>query len=200
MFHFVAIAALVLQVLPANAKVPGNLVVDPHADAGGAGWTTSRGDAAIELIDGNAVFVIRNRGSFHQNVQLPPVSPGSYVVLLARASGERINRDGSITGLPYLHGIIAGPDYGRFIGYLQGQSLKSEAKRPNEWTTLSGVFPLPEGATAILLSLNLAERKDDPQNGSAGRFDDVALVVLPSETDARKLVADYTARRWSRNE
>jgi len=177
------------------AKIPGNLLIDPGADAGGSGWTTSREGATIELLGGNACFVIRNQGSFQQNVPIPATAPGTHVVFLARASGERINADGAITDRPYLYGLIFGTERGRIVGHLQGDSMRSHAKAPNEWTTLSGVFPVPEGATAISLQLKLGERRGLPHDGSAGRFDDVALVLLPSERDARAFVATYQATR-----
>jgi hypothetical protein len=200
MFHAASVALVALQTLSASTRVPGNLVVDPGADAGGAGWTTSREGATIEVVDGDAVFVIRDRGSFQQVVPIPATAPGTHVVLLARASTERINRDGSITGLPYLYGLVMGIDRGRIIGYLQGQRMLSDAKQPNAWTTLSGMFPVPEGATAIALSLKLGERRGDPQNGSAARFDDVAMVLLPTEHDAREFLAKYHPPQPPRDE
>ena len=189
--HALVAALVALQTLSATTKVPENLIGDPRADAGGAGWVTSREGATIELIDGNAVFVIRDRGLFQQSVPIPATPPGTYVVLLARASSERINADGSITGLPYLYGLVMGIDRGRIIGYLQGPGMMSTAKQPNEWTTLWGMFPLPEGATSIALSLNLGARKGDPQNGSAGRFDNISLVLVPGEREARAFLSRY---------
>ena len=189
--HALVAALVALQTLSATTQVPANLIADPRADAGGAGWSTSRDGATIELIDGDAVFVIRDRGVFQQSVPIPATPPGTHLVLLARASSERINDDGSITGLPYLYGLVMGIDRGRIIGYLQGQGMRSTAKRPNEWTTLWGVFPVPEGATSIAVSLKLGERKGDPQNGSAGRFDNISLVLLPGEREARAFLSKY---------
>ena len=181
---------LSLQVKGHPFEVAGNLLVDPHVDAGGAGWQ-SYDDATIESVDGNPCFVVRNRGRFQQVAAIPPVPAGTHVVFLARASSERINPDGAITGLPYLYGLALGVERGRILAHLQGQGMRSAAKAPNEWTTLWGVFEVPEGTVGIVVELSLAERRGVPQNGSAGRFDDVALVLFPTLAEARSFVETY---------
>jgi hypothetical protein len=186
--------SLLLSVVAAPQSVR-NLLVDPAADAGGAGWTTSRdGAATVEFVGGNPCFVVRYNGSFRQHVTIPAVAPGTHVAVVGRASAERVNRDGSITGRPYLYGLI-GTDGGRILSYLQGQGMRSDAVTPNQWNVVWGVFPVPEGATGITLEMKLAERRGDPQNGSVGRFDDVWMVLLPSEREALQFVETYKGRQ-----
>jgi hypothetical protein len=183
-----------LQSSPLAGDVPGNLVLDPHATNGGSGWRGGN-EATVENVNGNHCFVVRNRGGFQQTIAIPPVQAGARVVLLARASSERVNADGSVTGVPYLYGLMFGVDPKRVVGYLQGRGpdsrMRSQATQPNQWVTLSGIFEVPEGATRLELSLHLGERKGDPHNGSAGRFDDIAVVVLPTLEEARAFVARY---------
>ena len=50
---------------------------------------------------------------------------------------------------------------------------------------------MPHGAAAISVQLKQAERKDDPQDGSAARFADVRMMLFPSEDAARAYVAAY---------
>jgi len=182
--------ALSLQSTPQSIEVPGNLLVDPHVDAGGSAWQ-SNGDARVERIDGNLCLVVRNRGLFQQSVPLQVPPAGTHVVLLARASGERINPDGAITGLPSLYALVTTGEGVRILAHLQAHSMLSAAKRKDEWTTLWGVFEVPEGATSIVVQLSLAERGGVPQNGSAGRFDDLALVLVASRAEALALAEQY---------
>jgi hypothetical protein len=172
------------------ADVPGNLLIDPSANLGGAGWR-SVGDASIEPLDGDPSFVVRKRGMFQQTVSIPYVSGSQYAVFLARASSERINANGSITGLPYLYGLMLSGERGRILAHLQGQGMRSHARTPGEWSTLWGVFEVPEGTVGIMFQLGQAERRGDPQNGSAARFDDAALVLVPTSAEANALVQKY---------
>ena len=171
-------------------EIPDNLVFDPHADAGGARWLSNE-EATTESIDGNRCFVIRNRGLFSQTVKLPPVPAGTHVVFLARASSERIRPQGAITGLAYLYGQALDTSHKRVLMYFQGQGMLSTAKNPNEWTTLWGVFEVPPGAASIVVQLGLAEGRGVPQNGSAARFDDIALVLVPTAAAGRSLIERY---------
>ena len=189
----VVAVVLSLQLPGGGSAIPGNLLLDPHVDAGGSGWQ-SYGDATIEQVDGNTCFVVRNRGRFQQVATIPAVPPGTHVVFLARASSERINPDGAITGLPRLYGLVLGAERGRILAHLQGQGMLSAAKAPNEWTTLWGIFEVPEGTVGIVVELGLAERRGVPHNGSAGRFDDIALVLFPTLAEARSFVDRSTSR------
>lgn len=176
---------------------PTNLLKNPGADAGTNDWR-AHGDATVEQTnDGNARFVVRNKGYFVQDVVLPDGSAGKYALLIGRVSSERINVDGSITGLPYLYGYMmvdANPRGGRILSYLQGQQMVSSSKKENEWVTAWGIFPIPTGSGAIRFFLNQAERKDVPQNGSAARFDDLGLYIFATEDEASQFVKVYKGR------
>lgn len=167
--------------------IPGNLLIDPGAEAGGSAWRSYR-DASVEVIDGNAVFVVRNGGQFQQAVSIPIAPGGTFAVFLARASSERID---AFTGLAYLYGLMLSGERGRISAHLQGQGMRSRAKTPHEWTTLYGIFDVPPGTIEIVFQLSQAERRGVPQNGSAARFDDTALVLVPTKAAAEALVAKY---------
>jgi len=177
----------------ANAQST-NLLKNPKADDGANGWRVN-GKATVEQTDdGNWRFVVRDQGEFVQDVILPAGSDGKYALLIGRVSSERVNADGSITGLPYLYGytmVDANPRGGRILSYLQGQEMRSSARKENEWVTAWGIFQIPAGSGAIRFFLNQAERKDIPQNGSAARFDDLGLYVFATEHEASEFVKAY---------
>jgi hypothetical protein len=102
-----------------------------------------------------------------------------------------VNEDGSITGLPYLYGLVVAADRTRFLAHWQGQKLLARPSQPGQWVTMSGIFSVPYGAVSIWIKLQQAERKNSPQNGSAARFSDVRLVLFPSEAAARAYVEGY---------
>ena len=150
------------------------------------------GFAKTEIIGGVPCFTVRSPGSFQQVVELPPSAAGWYAAIVGRGQAERVNANGSITGLPYLYGmVISTADRTRFLGYWQGQKMLGRQAYPGEWVAMSGVFRVPQGAAAISVQLRQAERKDDRQDGSAARFADVRMVLFPSEDAARAYVTAY---------
>ena len=185
----------VLVMLPLLQTGPPNLLTNGDARQGSAGWTTAvivHGFAKTEIIGGVPCFTVRSPGSFRQVVELPPSAAGRYAAIVGRGQAERVNADGSITGLPSLYGmVISAADRTRFLGYWQGQQMLARPTYPGEWVTMSGVFRVPPGAAAVSVWLKQAERKDDPQDGSAARFADVRMVLFSSEDAARAYVAAY---------
>jgi hypothetical protein len=170
----------------ANAQTD-NLLLTPKANDGINDWRAF-GNAEVEQSDdGDWRFVVRNKGHFFQNVQLPEDAAGKHALLIGRVSSERIDPDGAITGLPYLYGYMmdhADPRGGRILSYLQGQQMLCRAGTVNEWVTVWGIFEVPNGTHAIRFFLKQAERKDVPQNGSAARFDDLGLYLFSTEDEA----------------
>jgi hypothetical protein len=166
-----------------------NLLLNPKANDGTNSWRAS-GNAQVEQSDdGDWRFVVRNRGHFVQDVQLPEDAAGKYALLIGRVSSERIDPDGTITGLPYLYGhMVRGA---RILSYLQGQQMLCRAGTVNEWVTVWGIFEVPDGTHAIRFFLNQAERKDVPQNGSAARFDDLGLYLFSTEGEAKAFAQAY---------
>jgi len=124
-------------------------------------------------------------------VELPPSAAGWYAAIVGRGQAERVNGSGSITGLPYLYGMVIAAERTRFLDYWQGQQMLARPLHSGEWVTMSGVFRTPDGAVAISLQLQQAERKGDPQDGSAARFADVRMVLFPTAEAARAYVAAY---------
>lgn len=179
----------------ASARPGENLVANPDASRARADWGFF-GDAKVEACDGDPCFVIRNHGSISQTVLLPDGAMGQYLVAIGSGASERV--EATITGKPYLYGLIGIADGSRFVGYMQGQQLRAESPVTNRWVTMSGVFQLPNGAARIAFQLNQAQARNFPQNGSAARFDDVGLYLFPSETEAREFGDRWKGRAGSR--
>jgi hypothetical protein len=110
---------------------------------------------------------------------------------VARGTSDRVNADYSITGLPYIYGLYGSRERGRIAGYLNGDKTLGRPQKPGEWVVMSGVFRVPDDAVALTIRLSQAERRGDPQNGSAARFDDIGLFLFETEGQARSLVADW---------
>lgn len=175
---------LSLAVMSASAQSD-NLLQNPNADLKGQHWQAT-GEAAVEESNGEHCFVVRNGGSFHQDVTLPQGAAGQYAVLTGRGSSERVNPGGSITDLPYLYGYMLSEGEGgreRVLDYLQGMLGRSTSA--NEWVVMRGIFKVPEGATKIRFFLNQALRRGDERDGSAARFDDLGLYIFPTRKEAR---------------
>ena len=167
-----------------------NMLVNGDAAGGTGGWITS-GPAKAERAGAQTFFVVRAKGSLQQEVRLPPESVGMYAALVGKGESDRVNEDGSITGLPYLYGMVTARDRTRFLAYWQGQDMRARPSQPGQWVKMSGVFSVPYGAAWVSIQLRQAERKDSPQNGSAARFSDVRLVLFPTEAAARAYVEEY---------
>ena len=183
---------LCFAVITAKAQMD-NLLQNPKADLDAQHWRAF-GQAAIEEVDGDRLFVVRNGGYFLQDVILPEAAGGQFAVLIGRGSSERINPDGAITGLPYLYGYMMAPaesNGGRIFAYLQGQRMLGSATFAGEWVKMWGVFRVPEGTGRIRFFLNQALRRGVPHNGSAARFDDLGLYLFPTEEEARWFAASY---------
>jgi len=181
---------LIAFLLAAAASAQRNLLLNPTATTDQSGWRAV-GAATIEEFDGKARYVIRNRGSFYQNVLINEKDAGKYVLLVGEGSSERINLDGSITGLPYLYGYMTDkPDRrgNRIYAYLQGQQTLGRTNAKDSWVRMYGIFRIVEKTQGIDFFLNQAERKDSPQNGSAARFDNLGLYIFDSEGEAKRFV------------
>jgi hypothetical protein len=102
-------------------------------------------------------------------------SARKYALLIGRGASERINLDKSITGLPYLHGYMLDRQKtdGNINTYLTGQKLRGAAYVTVEWVTMYGIFKIPKGTDSAKIFLSQAERRGDPQNGSAAKFDNI---------------------------
>jgi hypothetical protein len=173
---------------------PRNLLQNPNADLNAQYWQTND-QATVETTTGNNLcFVVRNGGSFYQDVTLLDDAVGQFALLIGRGSSERINPDGAITGLPHLYGYMmaAGQaNRGRILDYLQGQRMLGAANQKDEWADMWGIFRVPEGTKTIRFFLNQALRQGLPHNGSAARFDNVGLYLFPTKEDAQAFANGY---------
>jgi hypothetical protein len=187
------LSLLLLCLAITQASAQENLLQNPNADLEAQHWRAF-GQATVEEVNGNRLFVVRNGGYFLQDVVLPEGSVGKFAVLIGRGSSERINPDGAITGLPSLYGYMMAPGNpggGRISAYLQGQQMLGSATFAGEWVKMWGVFKVPKGTGRIRFFLNQALRQDVPHNGSAARFDDLGLYLFTTEEEARSFAASY---------
>ena len=175
-----------------------NLLLNPGGDNGASNWIVS-GEATVEESNGEGVFVIRRgadstRGGFTQTVKLTPADVGKFALLIGFGSSERVNADGAITGLPYLYGYmleVNNPTGGKINAYLQGQQMRANPVKANQWVKMYGVFEVPEKTVAIQFMLDQASRRGVPLNGSAARFDNVGLYLFKTEAEAIAFARDY---------
>jgi hypothetical protein len=185
---------LFMLAIQASLMAQTNLLQNPDAAQHAEHWR-AHGAASIEYTtDGNLCFVVRNGGSFTQDVAIAPEQIGQYALLIGRASSERIDPDGAITDLPYLYGYMMGPPDEKkrtIFEYLQGQRMRSHAKTPDEWVTLWGIFKIPKRINQIKFFLNQAERRHVPRNGSAARFKKLGLYIFSDESKARAFASTY---------
>jgi hypothetical protein len=191
------LALLLHSVVAPIADGAENLLQNPNADLYSQHWRTSK-DASIEEVGGNRCFVVRNGGGFTQEVFLPEGAQGKYVLLIGRGSSERINPDGSITGLPYLYGYlmtVGTTQDVRILGYLQGQQMRCSATAVNEWAKMWGVYQVPEGAGKVQFMLAQGLRRGEEYNGSAARFDDLGLYLFSTESEAEEFARQYRLDR-----
>jgi len=185
--------SLVLPLQPRSG--PRNLLVNPSAELGFEGWIAYK-ESLIDRSQGDACFALRNQAYVLQDVGLPEGSIGKYALLFARAATERVNDDGSITGLPCLYGYMMMSGHGRILSYLQGDSMLFAGKKVEEWQPIYGIFPIPPETGVLRFFLQMAERKGNPQNGSLARFDDLGLYLFDSEEEARLFVDRLRKSEW----
>jgi hypothetical protein len=176
----------------ANAQ-PTNLLQNPKADLNAQDWQAI-GQAYVEEVGGGPCFVVRDGGYFFQDVTLPEKTDGQYLALGGRGSSERINAGGAITGLPYLYAYMLPPindGDGSVLAYLQGRKMLGSSAEANKWVEMWGVFKIPKGAGRVRFFLNQALRQGVAHDGSAARFDDLGLYILPTEDAAKAFVSQH---------
>jgi hypothetical protein len=179
-----------------SLDMPGikNCVRNQTANQGTLGWKID-GEATADADAGNPCFAIKYNGMLWQDARIP--ADAAYMLLVARASSERVDEDGDQTGLPYLYGNwVNSEDPNRFNGYLTDDSMKLGGVKPNQWGIVWGIFPVPSNTAAVRLFLDIADG-GKPQNGSIGRFDDVAIFAVASESAGQQLLATYRSKAGS---
>lgn len=187
LFRSLTILLVFLTATVAAHAQASNLLKNPNADDGVAHWRASEEATVEATAGGNFCFVVRNGGQFTQDVEVPEDAAGKYAVLIGRGSSERVNADGTITGLPALYGYMmkpGRPNGGIILEYLQGQQMLGRPYMPGVWVNMSGVFRVPETTKIIRFFLNQAERKGVPHNGSAARFDNLGLYLFATKEEA----------------
>jgi len=185
------VVSVSVAVVAASAQAPTNLLFNPDAANGPGGWIPYL-DARVEGAGPRACFVLRNRAFLDQVVNLPDGSGGGFAVFTGWGSSDRVDADGSITGLPTLYGLFVDTHGTTFLGHLQGQDMLARPKATNQWTRMSGVFQIPQGTARVAFRMQQAERAGVPQNGSAARFDDLGLYVFKTNDQARTFLRTWT--------
>jgi hypothetical protein len=173
--------AILFLMLPAAtlAQSRANLIENPAAEHGTDAWRAD-GEAFIEEFDG---------GRFRQTVDLPAAASGKFALFIGHVSGERVASD--ITDRPYLYGLTVSADGRRILLHNQAETMRSHAERPNQWTKVWGIFPVPDGSSSISFQLGQALRRASPHTGSVARFDDVGLLVFETRRAAEEFVLRY---------
>ena len=184
---------LLLVFPPQPAQIAGvhavNVLLNPDASEGARFWNRD-GNAVTEEVQGNPCFVLRRGGHFRQTVEVSEGNEDLYVVFVGRVSSEYVRPDRGITDRPYLWGIAFGESE-RILGYLQGETMRGRADRPQEWETVYGIFHVPNGTMRILFQLGQGLRKGVPYSGAAARFDDLALYAVTNESAALAVAARH---------
>jgi hypothetical protein len=183
------VSAAMAQAPPAVAAR--NLLNNPAADRSLAGWLPY-GSVGVELCDGDPCFVLRDRGSLQQSIELPRDSGGRFLVIIGSGWTERLHET-AITGLPYLYGsVLQGR---RIIAYFQGQQMRARPAATRVWVPMFGIYQVPEGGGMLTVRASLAEARGVPQNGSAARVDDLGCYVFATAEEARAFVAAWSGAR-----
>lgn len=179
-------------------SAPPNLL----ADGVGPGAWKPQGDAKAAQFLGEACLAVRSPGSFAQTVALSPSAVGTFAVLAGLGQSDRINTDGSITGMPYLYATVWTADTKRVLAYWQGANslVNSQAtpmlarpESPTDWVKMYGLFEIPKGAALLRVQLSQGQRRGSPPDGSVARFRDARLHVFPTEREARTFVGRFAA-------
>jgi hypothetical protein len=174
-----------------------NVLRNSNASEGMRFWNTrastsspgvTDGSASIEQFEGDPCFVLRRGGGFRQTVSISEGHENLYVVLVGRVLSEYVHPGGAITDRPYLYGLALGESE-HILGYLQGETMRGRADRPQKWETVYGIFHAPTGTTRIQFELGQGLRKGVPYSGAAARFDDLALYAVTDESAARAIAA-----------
>ena len=140
-------------ILALVAMAPGaDMLVNGDAAGGTGGWITN-GAVKVERNAGVTCFTVRSGGSFQQEIRLPADSVGMVAAVRGKGQADRLNQDGSMTGLPYLYGMVVASDRTRFLAYWQGQKMLGRPRQPGQWVTMSGVFTVPYGAASVSIQL-----------------------------------------------
>jgi hypothetical protein len=126
----------VLVVLVFLQAAPANLLTNGDARQGTDGWKTEGISTTTEELGGVPCFTVRWRSAFAQEVALPPEAAGMYAAIVGRGQAERVNAGPSITGLPYLYGMVIAADRKHFLGYWQGMLARPSS--PGRWVQMSG--------------------------------------------------------------
>jgi len=198
--ELVALAVLLVAVHAVTTvhgqTAPPNLLVDRV----GPGAWEPRDDARPEQFLGEACLAVRSPGSFTQGVALSAAAAGTYAVLVGLGQSDRINTDGSITGMPYLYATVWTGDGIRVLAYWQGANslvnaqatpMLARPESPTDWVRMYGVYEVPKGAALIRVELKQGERRGSPPDGSLARFRDIRLHLFPTGREARTFIDRY---------
>jgi hypothetical protein len=163
-----------------------NLLIDEKDISKPENWCArGRGEATIEEINGDKVFVVPKDSWFRQDVKVNDAAIGKYALFIGLVSSERAASDKPIPVLPYIYVWIFNPGKA-----MRGQKLSNDAKSKNEWVVIYGIFPVEKEANLIRFFLYQSESNDASYNDST-RFKNVGLYLFETEEDALKFAKAY---------
>lgn len=163
-----------------------NLLIDEKDISKPVYWK-ARGEATIEEINGDKVFIVREDSFFKQDVEVTDAVVGKFALLIGLVSSERAKSvDKPITGLPYIYVYLFVP--GKAI---EGQKLSNDAKSKSEWDVIYGIFPVQKEIGVMRFYLYPSGSNDGSYNGSAARFKKVGLYLFETEKDALEFAKAY---------
>ncbi len=162
-----------------------NLLIDEKDISKPKHWR-ARGEATIEEVNGEKVFVVHKHSWFKQDVKVTDAAIGKYALFIGLVSSERAATDKPITGLPYIYVWIFVP--GKAI---YGQKLSNDAKSKKEWHVIYGIFQVQKEEGYLRFFLYQSESNDASYNGSVARFKNVGLYLFETEKDALEFARAY---------
>ena len=178
-----------------------NMLNNPFADENGDYWVAF-GDAMIEEINGDPCFAIRDGGYILQDISLNENDEGNFVLIIGLVSGERINVDGTISGLPYLYGYMTSGENitddissTNISSYLQVSDMLSLSSLQNDWVVIWDVFQIEQHTKSIRIFLSQAAQRGVALNGSIARFDELGVYVFASLNEASEFVDQFYDNR-----
>ena len=186
LFLFVAIDAA-----SAQSK---NLLQNPNAEQGLQYWTAFGKATVADCLVGSTCFVLGNDDYVLQDVHVAKDSVGLFAVLIARASTEGLNLDGSVAGRPGLYGYMMDPgnsNSGYVYEYLQGPNMGGLPQASGEWAKLWGIYRIPEKTGRIRLFLFPGCKKGKTPDNCVSRFRDTGVYLFSTEEEARRFVSEF---------
>jgi hypothetical protein len=188
-----AIALMCLSVVVDSVTAQSiNRVQNPSGEQGLQHWRVY-GNATAGVSQTGTCFVLGNDEYMLQDIPITNDNVGLFAVLIARASTEGLNADGSAAGWPSLYGYMmdhGNSTSGYVYDYLQDPSMGGRPKA-GEWIKLWGIYKVPEKTGRLRLFLFSGCKKGKTPDNCTGRFRDVGIYLFSTQEEAKDFVKQY---------